>query len=86
MRNTLREHHKKWPGIVWECLTNVSLPTWKDTSNALFIDIALPPQAVEIEVTQWTSGQWVKSWEAILITAADSFLDTAGIFLSSSVF
>lgn len=86
MHSTLKEHHKKWPGIVWKCLTNVSLPTWKDTFNALFIDIALPPQAIEIKVTQWTSGQWVKTWEAILITAADSFLDTAGIFLSSSIF
>lgn len=86
MHDIFRKHHKKRFGVEWKRLTNVSLPTWKDTFNALFIDTALPPRAVEIKVTQWASGQWVKTWEAILITAADSFLDTAAIFPSSSVF
>lgn len=61
MHSALREHHKKWPRIVWKCLTNWSLLTWKGTFNALFIAIALPPQAIEIKVTQWTSEQWVKT-------------------------
>lgn len=59
MHSTLGEHHKKCPGIVWIFLTNVS--KWKDTFNALFIDTSLPPQDVGSKVTQWTSGQWVKT-------------------------